>query len=166
MIKKSVITTLLTLTSFIALAQDKPNSNAKADSIVKRIPTEIIGHTEYDYSINGKKQTAESVKARLYAYAPSKLELLKSSSESSWLGVSILGFGLSGVGATLEFIDNGGGSTGNVNGLQTSATHHSLTGAYVLTGVATAFVLSAIFHGISAKHHAHKAFVMYNQQYH
>jgi len=45
MIKKSVITTLLTLTSFIALAQDKPNSNAKADSIVKRIPTEIIGHT-------------------------------------------------------------------------------------------------------------------------
>jgi len=81
------------------------------------------------------------------------------------LGVSIIGFGLSGVGATLEFIDNGGGSTGSVSGQQTSAAHHSLTGAYVLTGVATAFVLSAIFHGISAKHHAHKALALYNQRY-
>ena len=58
MIRKSVITTILTLASFIAMAQDKPNSNAKADSVIKQVPTEIIGHTQYNYAINGKKQTS------------------------------------------------------------------------------------------------------------
>ncbi|WP_461464030.1 hypothetical protein [Mucilaginibacter sp.] len=142
------------MASFVALAQDKPGTNAKADSIIKKAPTEIIGHTAYDYSINGKMQTSENIKARLYAYAPSKVELLKSSKETSWLGVSIMGFGISGVGATLEFIDKNG-----------SATHYSLSGAYVLSGVATAFVFSTIFHSIKAKKHANKAFAAYNQQY-
>ena len=152
MIKKSIITTLLTLASIIVMAQDKPNSNAKADSIIKPIPTETVGHTTYNYSINDKKQTSEEVKARLYAYAPSKTELHKASKETSLYGLSVIGFGISGVGATLEYIDGSG-------------PNHSLNGAYVLTGVATAFVISSIFHGLSAKHHSHKALALYNQQY-
>jgi hypothetical protein len=154
MIKKSVITTLLIIASFVALAQDKPVTNAKADSVIKRMPTEIISHTAYDYSINGKMQTSEEVKARLYAYAPSKVELLRSSRETSWLGVSIIGFGLSGIAATLEFIDKSG-----------SVTHYNSNGAYVLSGVATALVFSAIFHSIRAKRHSNKALALYNQQY-
>jgi len=140
------------LASFIAMAQDKPNSNAKADSVIKQVPTEIIGHTQYNYAINGKKQTSEDVKARLYAYAPSKAELLKSSRQTSLYGLSVIGFGISGVGATLQYIDGSG-------------PHHNLNGAYVLTGAATAFVISSIFHGLSAKHHSHKALALYNQQY-
>lgn len=138
----------------MVLAQNKPNSNAKPDSIIKKIPTEVVGHTTYEYSINGKMQTPEDVKARLYAYAPSKVELQKSSRETSYLGLSIVGFGLSGVGATLEYIDNEG-----------SGPHHNLSGAYALTGVATAFVVSAILHSISAKHHSHKALALYNERY-
>jgi hypothetical protein len=152
MIKRSVITTLLILASFIAFAQDKTGSIIKADSTIIRIPTEIVGHTRYDYTIAGKKQTTEEVEARLYAYAPSKVEVLKSSRETSLYGLSFIGFGISGVGATLEYIDGSG-------------PHHNLNGAYVLTGVATAFVISAILHGVSAKHHAHKALVLYNQRY-
>ena len=154
MIKKSIITTLLTLASIIVMAQDKPNSNAKADSIIKPIPTETVGHTTYNYSINDKKQTSEEVKAKLYAYAPSKTELHKSSRETSLYGLSVIGFGISAVGATLEYIDNSG-----------SGPTHNLNGAHAVTAVATAFVISSIFHGLSAKHHSHKALALYNQQY-
>jgi len=165
MIKKSVITTFLIMASFVALAQDKPNTNTKADSIIKWIPAKIVGHAQYDYTINGKMQTSEDVKARLYAYAPSKVELLKSSREASLYGLSVIGFALSGAGATLEFIDKSGGSINAANGQETSTSHHSLTGGYVLSGVATALVFSAIFHGLSAKRHAHRALALYNQQY-
>ena len=136
----------------MVMAQDKPNGNIKADSIINPIPTEIVGHTQYHYTINGNKQTSEEVKARLYAYSPSKVELHKSSRETSLYGLSVIGFGISAVGATLEYIDGSG-------------PNHSLNGAYVLTGVATAFVISSIFHGLSAKHHSHKALALYNQQY-
>jgi hypothetical protein len=165
MIKQSVITTLLTMASFVVLAQDRPSTNVKADSIIKRITTEIVGRTQYNYVINGEMQTSEVVKARLYAYAPSRVELLKSSTQASLYGLSIIGFALSGTGATLEFIDKSGGPMNAVNGQETSGSHHSLTGGYVLSGVATVLIFSAIFHGLSAKRHAHKALALYNQRY-
>jgi len=154
MIIKSIITTLFTFASVVALAQDKSGSKLKPDSIIKEIPTQVIDHKAYGYSINGKMQTSEDVKVRLYAYAPSKTELLKSTQQTTYLGLSIIGVGLSGAGATLEYIDNEGGGP-----------HHNLTGAYVLTGAATALIISAIYHGINASHHSHKALALYNGRY-
>ena len=148
MIRKSIITTLLTLASVVALAQDKPNTTSKPDSIIKRIPT----HNAFEYTVGDKMQTSESVKARLYAYSPSKVELLKSSQQTTYFGLSVIAFGLSGIGATLEYIDNKG-------------PNHKTTGEYALTAAAAAFAISAICHAVSAKHHAHKALALYNERY-
>jgi len=154
MIRKFIITTLLTLASVVALAQDKQTTTSKPDSIIKKIPTQVVGNNAYEYSVSDKLQTSESVKARLYAYSPSKVELLKSSQQTTYFGLSVVGFGLSTVGATLEYIDNSGGGPAD-----------KTTAKYVLTGAAAAFVISSICHAISAKHHAHKALALYNERY-
>ena len=152
MIRKFIITTLLTLASVVALAQDKQTTTSKPDSIIKKIPTQVVGNNAYEYSVSDKLQTSESVKARLYAYSPSKVELLKSSQQTTYFGLSVIAFGLSGIGATLEYIDNKG-------------PNHKTTGEYALTAAAAAFAISAICHAVSAKHHAHKALALYNERY-
>src|SRR6201999_2715099 len=109
----------------------------------------------------GKLQTREDVMVRLLAYAPSALEYHQAKTSATWSYVSLGGFAASGFGALIEFIHNNkyaGETTGFVNGQPTFIyQHHNLTGAYVFSGLATAFLVSTFIHLSKANTHSNKS---------
>lgn len=168
--KNFAIITLLLLGSSLALkAQDNIKPKAQPDSIIKIIPFGEGRYSSYLYTIGGKLQTREDVAIRLMAYAPSAAEYQAVKTNITWSYVSFSGFAITGLAAAIEFARNNkyaGETTGFVNGQPTFIyQHHSLTGAYVLTGVASAFLISSIIHFSKISFHANRALQLYNQRF-
>ena len=168
--KKPVIITLfLLVSSLFVRAQQTQQSHAQPDSIIKMVPIEIGGNTSYIYTIGGKIQTPQDVKIKLLAYAPSADEYHKAKSYAIWGYISTGGFSAASTIAIIEYAHNNklaGATTGNVNGQAGFIyEHHSLTSAYVFTGVATAFLTSAIINFVNVAKHGKKALKLYNQRY-
>ena len=102
-------------------------------------------------------------------YAPSATEGSKAKTEATWGYISWGGTGLSAIAATIEYATHNkhvGETVGAVNGQpEFIYQHHSLAGAYILTGVATGFLTSAIINLINAGKHSNNALNLYNGQY-
>ena len=168
--KPIIITLLLMFSSLILKAQDSTSSHhAQPDSVIKLVPFDAGSHTSYLYTIGGKIVPPEDVKIRILAYAPSAGEYHKARTNITWGIVSTAGFALSTAGAVIEFATHSklaGATTEIVNG-QASFIYqqHSHTGAYIFTGLASAFLLSSIINYVHAMKHAHKALNLYNQRF-
>ncbi|MDR3693443.1 hypothetical protein [Mucilaginibacter sp.] len=163
----TVITLLLLLSTIVVKAQKV--QKAQPDSIIRVIPVGEGRYTSFLYTIGGKLQTREDVAIRLMAYAPSATEYSAAKNNITWTYISVAGAAISGLAATIEFANNNknaGATTAIING-QASIIyqHHSLTGAYVFTGLASAFLVSSIVHFTKAAFHANKALKVYNQQF-
>ena len=167
--KPFIITLLLISSSLLLKAQDNIKPTAQPDSIIKLIPVGEGRHSSYLYTIGGKLQTREDVAIRLMAYAPSAAEYHATVNNITWSYVSFSGFAVTGLIAGIEFAKNNkmaGETTGFVNGQPAFIyQHHSLTGAYIFTGVATAFLVSSIIHLSKAAFHGNKAIKLYNQRF-
>ncbi len=165
--KPVIIIFLLLFSSELIKAQNI--SKAQPDSLIKIIPVGQDRQSDYLYTIGGKLQTREDVLLRLSRYAPSAYEVSKAKNNLTWTYIS---FGAGAVSATIATIEyathnkNAGATAGFVDG-QASIIyqHHSLAGAYIFTGLATAFLTSALIHLVNAGQHGEKAVKLYNQQY-
>jgi hypothetical protein len=166
--KKVLAIILLLLSSILVKAQDK-KPLAQPDSMIKIMPIEGSRHKEYGYTIDGKMQTREDVMIRLMAYEPSAMELNKAKINHTWIYITAGGVVLSSVGAAIEFANNNKyatETTGMVNGIPTPIYQkHSLTGAYVFTGIATGFLVANIINFVKAAKHNRKALKVYNQRF-
>ena len=168
--KPIIITLVLLLSSLILRAQDSilPH-HPQPDSVIKIVPFDVGSHTSYLYTIDGKIQTPEDVKIRILAYAPSAKEYYKTKTDVTWAIVSTSGFAATSIAAVIEFATHNklvGATTGMVNGQPGFIyQHHSLTGAYVFTGFASAFLVSSIVSFVKAVHHRDKALKLYNQRF-
>ncbi|WP_259067892.1 hypothetical protein HDF24_18600 [Mucilaginibacter sp. X4EP1] len=174
--KSIIITILLSLSSLLIKAQDTLKSKAQPDSIIKVIPYGEGRHTGYLYTIGGKLETAEDVKIRLLAYAPSAGEYQKAKNEITWSYVSMGGAAISSGIAIAEFAHHARVNLSNsptvayVNGYPSfvypSPLHEtSLAGAYILTGVASALLVATFIHFARAAKHGDKALKLYNQRF-
>jgi hypothetical protein len=168
--KKPFIITLLLLSSTLLLkAQDNIKSTAQPDSIIKIIPAGEGRDSFYLYTIGGKLQTRQDVAIRLMAYAPSAVEYHAAVNNITWAYVSFSGFAVTGLAAAIEFAKNNkmaGETAGFVNGQPAFIyQHHNLAGAYIFTGVATAFLVSSIINLSKAAFHGNKAIKVYNQRF-
>ena len=168
---KSLITVvaLLLLSSALVKAQDVKKTVTQPDSLIKLIPAGEGRHSFYLYTIGGKLQTREDVIIRLMAYAPAAQEYHAARNSATWAYVSFGAAGVSALAATLEYANNNrlaGATTGFANGEPVIIyQHHSLTGAYVLTGLATGFLISSFINLSRAAFHGDRAIYLYNQQY-
>jgi hypothetical protein len=164
-----IFTILLTGTCSFLKAQDTLKHKAQPDSIIKVIPFGEGRYGGYLYTIGGKLQTQEDVTIRLLAYTPSAMEFHAARNNATWVYASFAGFAATGLAAGVEFGKNSknvGVTTAFVNGQPTFIyQHHSLTGAYVLTGAATAFLFSSFYNLARAAFHANRSIRLYNQQY-
>jgi len=167
--KLIVITILLLFSSLLIKAQDTTKSKAQPDSIIKVIPFGEGKHSSYLYTIDGKLQTPDDVKIRLLSYAPSATEFAMAKNNATWCYISWGGFAASGIAAVIEYATHNkdaGETTGFVNGQPAFIyQHHSLTGAYVFTGLATAFLVAEIVNLVKAGKHANRALKLYNQRF-
>jgi hypothetical protein len=167
--KLFILTILLAATSFLLKAQDVIKPKAQPDSIIKIIPFGEGRSADYLYTIGDKLQTRQDVILRLQAYAPSAFEYHAAKNNFAWVYVSFAGAAVTGIAATIDFAKNNkmaGETTGFVNGQPAFIyQHHSLTGAYVLTGAATAFLFSSFINLARGAFHANNAIRLYNQQY-
>lgn len=164
-----IIGTLFTLSSLLSKAQDTQPHKAQPDSIIKVIPIDEGRSEGYLYTIGGKLQTAEDVKIRLLRYAPSAYEYHRAKTSLVWTIVSTGGFFVTSTAAVIDYAHNNkhaGETTGIVDGSPAFIyQHHSLTGAYVLTGLATGFLVSTFINLAHVAKHGNKAIKVYNQQY-
>ena len=168
--KPIIITLLLLLLALFVKAQDSLRSHhAQPDSIIKLVPFDVGSHTSYMYTIGGKIVPPDDVKARILAYAPSAGEYHKAKTNLTWGIISSVGLAGSAGAAVIEFATRSkmaGATTGIVNG-QAGFIYqqHSHTGAYIFTGLASAFLVSSIINYVHAMKHAHKALNLYNQRF-
>jgi hypothetical protein len=153
--KRSLIILMLLLASSM-LVKAQIAQHAQPDSVIKLVPVIADGHKALVYTIAGKTQTPQEVQIRLLAYAPSANEYHQAKSETTWAIVASVGFAVSSTAAIIEYVNNNKSST---------TEHHSLTGAYIFTGVATAFFTTAVINLVEASHHKNKALKVYNQRY-
>ncbi|WP_183560791.1 hypothetical protein [Mucilaginibacter sp. SP1R1] len=174
--KNPIIITLLFLFSTLFIkAQDIKKPQAQPDSVIKIIPFGDGRYSGYLYTIGGKLQTAEDVKIKLLAYAPSAMEFKKAKTYATWSFISMGGAAASIPAAIIEFAHH---SKDNLNNMPTAGWvngqpgfiyppqhHSSLTGAYVFTGVATALLVAAFIHFSKASKHASRALKVYNLQF-
>ncbi|SDR82567.1 hypothetical protein SAMN05216490_0010 [Mucilaginibacter mallensis] len=149
--KKTIIILFLLASALLVKAQ-----HVQPDSIIKVTPTKTGTHTTYAYTIAGKVQTPDEVKIKLLAYVPSANEFQQAKIETKWAVVSTVGFAVSAIGAVIEYANNNNAPV---------TEHHSLTGAYIFTGVATAFFTSAVINLVQAGKHKTKAMKVYNQRF-
>ena len=153
--KKTLLIMLLLASTILVKAQ--VTQHAQPDSAIKLTPVTLVnGHKAYTYTIAGKVQTPQQVQVRLLAYAPSANEYHQAKNETTWAVVSSVGFALSTTAAIIGYVDDNKSRT---------TEHHSLTGAYIFTGVATAFFTTAVINLVEASHHKNKALKAYNQRY-
>jgi hypothetical protein len=161
--KPIIITLLLVLSSLFIKAQDK--AHFQPDSMIKVIPD---GRHAL-FTINGKLQSPDDIRFKLLSYAPSAAEYNMTKNNLTWAFISTGGFAVSSVASTIEFAHNNknaGVTTGIVNGSPGFIyQHHSYTGAYIFTGIATAFAVTAIINFVKAAKHSQRALKLYNQQF-
>ena len=167
--KKLIFITMLFLCSSLALRAQDSKPHSQPDSLIKVIPIDGGRHDGYLYTIGGKLQTREDVLIRLMRYAPAAQELSRAKTNLTWSYVSFAGTAISGIAATIEYAHNNklaGATAGFVNGQsEIIYQHHNLTGAYILTGAATAFLTSSFINLIRAGKHANRSLQLYNSQY-
>ncbi|MBB6130240.1 hypothetical protein [Mucilaginibacter lappiensis] len=174
--KNPIVITLLFLScTLLVKAQDVKKTQAQPDSIIKLIPFGEGRHTDYLFTIGGKLQTAEDVKIRLLAYAPSAMEFQKAKTQVTWGVVASGGAVASSIVAIIQFIHHGKDDLDNmptaglVNGkpgfIYPPQHHSSLTGAYILTGAAVALLVTSFVHFVKAGKYGNKAVKVYNLQY-
>lgn len=168
--KPIIITLLFLLSSLILKAQDSTSSHhAQPDSVIKLVPFDTGSHTSYLYTIGGKIVPPEDVKIRILAYVPSAGEYHKARTNITWGIISTAGFASATGAAVIEFFTHSkyaGATTGIVNGQADFIyQQHSHTGAYIFTGLASAFLVSSIINYVHAVKHAHKALNLYNRQF-
>jgi ABC-type Fe3+-siderophore transport system permease subunit len=155
--------------SSVLHAQNIPPSHPQPDSIIRIIPAGAGEYTYLQYTIGGRLVNAEEVKERLAAYPPSAIEytIVRHNITAAW--ITFGGFAVSSFAAVIDYAHNNkhaGETTGLVNGQPGFIyQQHSLTGAYILTGVAVACLTSAIVTFVTAKNHARKALKVYNQRF-
>jgi hypothetical protein len=155
--------------SSVLHAQNIPSSHPQPDSIIRLIPAGAGRDTYLLYTIGGRLVTADEVKERLAGYPPSAEEytIVRHNVTAAW--ITFGGFAVSSLAAVIEYAHNNkhaGETTGLVNG-QAGFIYqqHSLTGAYVLTGVAIGCLATTIITFVTAKNHARKALRIYNQRF-
>lgn len=167
--KNLIITLFLLAPALLVKAQTSQPSHAQPDSVIKLIPYGDGRHAGYLYTIGGKLQTPDDVKMKLLAYAPSADEYHKARNSATWVYVSAAGFAITSTLAVLEYAHNNksyGATTAWVNGVPTfEYPRHSYTSAYIFTGLATAFITSAIINMVHAGKHAKKSLDAYNQRF-
>jgi hypothetical protein len=167
--KNLIITFFLLAPALLVKAQTSQPSHAQPDSVIKLIPYGDGRHADYLYTIGGKLQTPDDVKLKILAYAPSAQEYHQAKSDAAWAYVSGAGFAISSFADIAEFAHNNklrGATVAFVNNVPTTIyQHHSYTGAYIFTGLATAFLTSAIINFVHASKHANKAIQTYNQRF-
>lgn len=155
--------------SSVLHAQNMPSSHPQPDSIIRIIPAGEGKYSYYLYTIGGRLVTPEEVKERLAAYPPSAEEYTIARHNMTWAWISFGGLAVSGAWAVYEYAHNNkiaSATPALVNG-QAGFIYQkrSLTGAYVLTAVATGFLTSAIITAATATHHTRKALRVYNQRF-
>ena len=155
--------------SSILHAQNIPSSHPQPDSVIRLIPAGAGRDTYLLYTIGGRLVTADEVKERLAGYPPSAEEytLVRHNITAAW--ITFGGFAVSSFAAVIEYAHNNkhaGETTGLVNG-QAGFIYqqHSLTGAYILTGVAVGCLVSTIITFVAAKNHSRKALRLYNKRF-
>jgi hypothetical protein len=155
--------------SSVLHAQNMPSSHPQPDSIIRIIPAGSGRDTYALYTIGGRLVTPEEVKVRLAGYPPSAAEYTIARHNITGAWISFGGLAVSGAWAVYEYAHNNkiaSATPALVNG-QAGFTYQkrSLTGAYVLTGVATGCLTAMIITFVTAAHHTHKALRVYNQRF-
>lgn len=150
-------------------AQYTPSPHPQPDSIIRIIPAGAGRDTYNLYTIGGKLVTAEEVKVRLAGYPASAEEYTIARHDLTWAWISFGGLAVSGTWAVIEYAHNNkiaSATPALVDG-QAGFTYQkrSLTGAYVLTGVAVGCLTSAIITAFTARHHIRKALRVYNERF-
>jgi hypothetical protein len=167
--KIAFIMTLSLLTSVIIYAQDNKPSNPQPDSIIRIIPIGVGRYSTNLFTIGGRLQAPEDVAIRLLSYQPSATEYAKARNNFTWTYISFGGFAIAGFAAVIDYAHNNkhaGETTGLVNGAPGFIyQQHSLTGAYILTGVATGFLVSTIINAVNAQQHGKRALQLYNRRF-
>lgn len=171
-----IITLLLLFSSALIKAQEIKKSRAQPDSVIKAIPFGYGRHSSVVYTIDGQMQTPEDVKIKLLAYAPSALEYREAKNNMTWSFVSLGGTTVFSTLALIEFdhhakdaLNNMPTGVTSVNGkpgfIYPPQQHHSLTGAFIFTGMATGLLIAAFVHFAKASRHADRMLKVYNLQY-
>jgi hypothetical protein len=167
--KLSFLMTLSLLSSLVMYAQKDTSWHPQPDSIIKLIPYGEGRYSSYLYTIGGKLQTAEDVKIRLLNYTPSAAEYAQAKNHLTWAWVSFGGFTASSIAAVVEYANNNkhaGETTGLVNGSPGFIyQQHSLTGAYIFTGLATGLLVSTIINMVDTHKHGRQALALYNRRF-
>jgi hypothetical protein len=167
--KLSFLMTLFLLSSVMIYAQKDTSWHPQPDSVIRLIPYGEGRYSSYLYTIGGRLQTAEDVKARLLNYAPSADEYVQARSHLTWAYISFGAFAVSGAAATIEYANNNkhaGETTGFVNGSPAFIyKQHSLAGFYVFTGLATGFLVSSIINMVDTRKHGRQALALYNRRF-
>jgi hypothetical protein len=155
--------------SSVLHAQNIPSSHPQPDSVIRLIPAGAGRDTYLLYTIGGRLVTADEVKERLAGYPPSAEEytIVRHNITAAW--ITFGGFAVSSFAAVIEYAHNNkhaGETAGLVNG-QAGFIYqqHSLTGAYIFTGVAVGCLASTIITFVAAKNHSRKALRLYNKRF-
>jgi hypothetical protein len=154
---KIILTIIFILPVFLLKAQQAIKSQAQPDSIIKFIPVQTLDTVVYAYTIGGKLVTRQEVAFQLKTYAPSAKEYHQFKNNMTWGNVSTVAFGVSSFASLLAFH--------NSNKNTASGTVHNNSGSYVFTGVATAFLCTALINWISAAKHFKRSIKIYNQRF-
>jgi hypothetical protein len=160
--KNLIMIALLGCTSLCTRAQSsKPV--LQPDSLIK-----IIYEGRHQlFTIGGRLVPFDDVKAKMLGYAPSAVEFNMAKTNYTW---SFISFGASAVTSAAALIafkntDKEAGATINYSNATIVYQQHNRTGAYVLTGAATAFLFSSFFNMIKAAQHGKKALKVYNERF-
>jgi hypothetical protein len=156
---KIILAALSIFSPFLLKAQQAIKSTAQPDSIIKIIPLEAVDDVVYAYTIGGKLQTREDVVIKLMAFAPSAEEYHRSKNNFTKGWISAGAFGVSSFASVIDFHNAG------KNTVATMGAVHNNSGAYIFTGIATAFAASAIINWVEGFKHFKKSIKVYNQRF-
>ncbi|TWI95550.1 hypothetical protein JN11_04289 [Mucilaginibacter frigoritolerans] len=156
---KIILTIIFILPVFMLKAQQTIKSHAQPDSIIKFIPIQTLDTVVYAYTIGGKLATRQEIAFRLMTYAPSAEEYHQFKNNMTWGSISGGAFGISSLASVIAFHNS------SKNAVTTMGTVHNNSGAYIFTGIATAFLGSAIINWIYGAKHFKKSIKVYNQRF-
>jgi len=164
---KKLLFIVFIVASALSFAHAQELRKSQPDSLIKPIPFGYGPHTGYLFTVGGKLQTPDEIKARLLSYAPSAAEFSTAKKDVTWGFVFSGGAGVAGIGAVIAFshANRLNGAAFNSSGTGFVYQDHNKTGAYILTGAAIGFLTASITTWINGAIHAHRSIYLYNQQY-